>query len=178
MVNARTRFWNILSETTNDMYYGQAYYNRLSSRSTVVRLAAAVAGCGAVAALMASTNPWVKFAACLVAALGQVANAALPVLGYENQLRLLQDMLSRLSVLSLQMEREWYRIDDEKLTHDELIRMCVYYDGLHTSIVQQVSPCGLEFDDDLTKKAEDYTATYLANLHPVDQDEAEPQQDA
>ncbi len=167
-MNAKTRFWNILWEATSESYYWQLYYNRMHSRSTVVRIVAAVAGCGAIAALMSSANPWVKFAACLVAALGQVANAALPVLGYENQLRTMQDVLSRLSVLCLELEREWYRINDEEIGHDALVRMCVYYDGLLTCMGQPVSGCGLDFDDEISKKAEECTKVYLENLHPVD----------
>ncbi len=175
MVDARTRYWKILSEITWHRFYWQKVYDRIGCWSFILRLVVAAFTCGAVTALVASDVAWIKAVATVCAVIGPVANAVLTVFGYEAKMATLQDALSRTAVLSLVMEKDWYRIDDEKLGHDEIVRMCVYYDGLWTCMANGLSRCNIAFDKKMMAFADENMAQYLENLHPV---EPEAEQDA
>ena len=161
-------YWNMLSDLIYARYYWKEIAISSEKRLKWLKIILMIVSCGGVTAFLAMfDNVFVRWISAVLVIVGQVVTALLPILGYEMQIRSLLDVSSRLSVISIMVERTWMDIAEGAMTQDEIWRLVDYYSSNITDIEHCLDLYNIQYNEKAHKKADELQGEYLENKFPV-----------
>lgn len=161
----REQIWSTLVNLRFKGFYIGFLIDKFQKRDRNLNIFLAVASSGSIAAwAIWNLYPFIWGG---IIALSQVITVVKPYFPYFKYVKELTEKSARIDILNIDMERLWYKIQNDKITEDESVE--VYFD-LRKQIVEI-----LNFRDDtvfsgskiIEKKANERVQTFLKNNYNI-----------
>ena len=124
----QNRYWNKMTQYKYETIYLQGYLGRNVKIDRRIRIVLAVASTSSIAAWA----KWQNFAFywSLIIVISQVFSAINDYLPYKKRIKEISDLLSELSIIYNDVEKDWQRVASGSLSDNEINELCYTYSEL------------------------------------------------
>jgi len=117
-MNEQEKFWELIKQVRFELYYLDEYISSTNRIETAINGITAVASSASIAGWALWKEISLVWAGIIAAS--QVINALRPILPFTKRLKLLQDMHTEISKLSLEAEGQWFGVSHGDFTEREI----------------------------------------------------------